>query len=218
MEIIKDLGYQIDGKWIKHFAMYLCPYCKIEFRANVLDVNIGRKKHCGCVYLPNVTPLLNQYNSIKVKEDLGVIKGRRSALFYCPHCPNTFTKVVSDVLNSRGKLHCGCVIHKANIISPIKPIQPRSNNKNHPLYSTWRGIHNRCYNTNQDNYKNYGGRGIVMCDAWRTSFITFVKDMGERPSSAHTVDRKNNDGMYEPSNCRWATQKEQRSNTRHVPR
>lgn len=71
----------------------------------------------------------------------------------------------------------------------------------------------RCENPKDKGYRNYGGRGIRVCDRWH-SFINFIADMGNRPSDKHQLDRKNNDGNYEPSNCRWATKLENNANTR----
>ena len=83
----------------------------------------------------------------------------------------------------------------------------------HPLYSTWSNMKGRCYNPNRPVYKYYGGRGIKVCDRWKNSFKLFLKDMGERPEGC-TLDRINNDGNYEPTNCKWSTTVEQNKNRR----
>ncbi|BAW18975.1 hypothetical protein [Ralstonia phage RP12] len=81
-------------------------------------------------------------------------------------------------------------------------------------YCIWSGIKKRCYNKNSRKYKDYGGRGITMCDEWRESFEAFYADMGPRPSLGHSIDRKNNDEGYSKENCRWATAEEQQNNKR----
>jgi len=82
----------------------------------------------------------------------------------------------------------------------------------HPLYSTWQNMLRRCDNKKNKQYKDYGGRGITVCERWKT-FSNFVADMGSRPIG-YSIDRKNNDGNYEPSNCRWVSKKAQQRNQR----
>jgi hypothetical protein len=81
-------------------------------------------------------------------------------------------------------------------------------------YQTWRNMIRRCIDANNKDYKNYGARGITVCERWIESFDSFLADMGERPKGL-TLDRKDNDGHYCPENCEWATRLQQCHNRRN---
>jgi hypothetical protein len=81
-------------------------------------------------------------------------------------------------------------------------------------YKAWSELRARTTNPNNRGYKDYGGRGIKVCDRWNESFNAFFEDVGPAPSPEHSIDRINNDGDYEPGNCRWADKSTQSQNTR----
>lgn len=84
----------------------------------------------------------------------------------------------------------------------------------HPLYPTWQGMLWRCYKPQHKGYKDYGGRGIVVCDEWREDFWTFVADVGDKPEG-YSLNRIDNDGPYSKDNCEWAPREVQDNTKRN---
>lgn len=88
-----------------------------------------------------------------------------------------------------------------------------SNKKPSKEYNSWAGMKQRCTDPKHKSFNDYGGRGITVCDRWQ-DYKNFLADMGRKPSPRHSIDRSDNNGNYEPSNCRWALPLEQRLNSR----
>jgi hypothetical protein len=113
------------------------------------------------------------------------------------------TRVLADNLNNGRTKSCGCLRKTTRLT------HGKCKTK---AYRSWKKMRDRCFNPNDTYYHNYGGRGINVCDRWN-DFQNFFDDMGERPEN-RSLDRINNDGDYEPANCRWATKDQQEKNKR----
>lgn len=110
-------------------------------------------------------------------------------------------------------ISCGCF--KSYTTSKIFKIHGEASGKFRTTeYRTWAHMKERCLNSKNKDFHYYGGRGIRVCDRWIDSYENFLSDMGRKPSPEYSIDRINNDGNYEPSNCRWATKQEQTFNQR----
>lgn len=145
---------------------------------------------------------------------LTVLRTFRNEKWFAAECKCECGKIVvvpNSRVSSGHTRSCGCLTNwRPPGSQPLVDGVPRST---HPLFATWSLMLLRCDATKAiEKHRRYWGRGILVCDRWRTSFEAFVADIGPKPSELHSVDRINNDGNYEPGNCRWATNEQQMSN------
>lgn len=115
-------------------------------------------------------------------------------------------------LRNGRRVSCGCFRLESAIASRLKHGHS-SNGRVSPEMRIWMGMRSRCNNPSHPGYGLYGGRGVRVCERWN-DFSAFLSDMGHRPSPDHSIERKNNNGDYEPGNCVWATVHEQTRNRR----
>jgi len=178
----------------------------------------GATKSCGC--------LNREFASRRCLVDLTgkrfgrlMVKGRHpknsstgSPLWDCICDCGDVTVVWGKHLRRSATKSCGCLQRELAIKANTTHGEASGGELTRELVS-WRGLKNRCLNMNAEKWENYGGRGIKICDRWKDDFKNFLEDMGRRPEGCSSIDRIDNDGDYEPGNCRWATHKQQAGNT-----
>lgn len=189
-----------------------CTTCgnQIEVSYNSLKCGIWKKDRCTKHILPtskyNESYNGNKYGRLEVIS----VRSGNARKFECKcECENIIYARPIDLINGVVK-SCGCIMREKteNSISKDR------------LYHIWNGMKSRCYNKNEPKYRNYGGRGIAVCPEWKDNYPAFKERAystgydEKAPFGECTIDRIDVNGNYEPSNCRWITNKEQQSNKR----
>ena len=130
-------------------------------------------------------------------------QGKHRVLRCLCNCGLVCFVVVSNLTGGK-TTSCGCY---------SREVHRKHGWRGSPEYLSWQNMLSRCRNKSHRSYPRYGGRGISVCHRWKKSFEHFLEDMGHKPTPRHTIERRDSNSNYEPSNCYWATYQEQNTNT-----
>lgn len=211
---------------------WLCS-CECGNQSRVLTSNLkrGSVKSCGCWKRESVKRPRNLPSSVAPGQVYGRLtvlgltsdRKNRNRCWRCRCVCGAEVTVTTQSLRTgdsgKGRRSCGCLFRE-HATGPLKTQAIThgmavydANGRRPPEYTTWANMLQRCNNPKSSFYKDYGGRGVSVCERWHT-FEIFFSDMGSRPSSKHSIDRIDVNGNYEPANCRWTTADVQASNKR----
>lgn len=183
--------------------------CGNDYSTRLATLRDGRVQSCGCLQRENLAAV----HAARQKDLVGRRFGRLVVIAKAPSrkvgkkwhgywecqcdCGNK-TTVQRSALTSRASQSCGCLMQEK------AAARARTHGGTHwPEYRVWGAIVQRCTNPKNPAFHHYGGRGIQVCERWRSSFAAFIEDVGRRPAPGMQLDRINNNGNYEPGNVRW---------------